>query len=133
MNFQTIPEMLSAVAIVHAARPALVSGERTIPYTELLTRVNALAAELERQGIRPGDRVGLLLRNSPEFVIGFLAIVTAGALAVPLNDHYQQNELQYFIDECRVSVLITAESFRPVFESVLPQTQAPCRLLMVES
>ena len=125
--------MLSAVAIEHAARPALVSGERTIPYAELHTRVNALAAELERQGIRPGDRVGLLLHNTPEFVIGFLASVTAGALAVPLNDHYQQNELQYFIDECRVSVLITAESFRPVFESVLPQTQAPCRLLLVES
>jgi long-chain acyl-CoA synthetase len=125
--------MLSAVAREHAARPALVSGERTLTYAELYMRVTSLAVELERNGIRPGDRVGLLLHNSPEFVIGFLAIVAAGALAVPLNDHYQQNELQYFIDECGVPLLITAESFRPVFESVLTKTKIPCRLLLVES
>jgi long-chain acyl-CoA synthetase len=132
VNFQTVPEMLSALAIEHATRPALVSGERTLSYAEMHTRIGALAVELERQGIRPGDRVGLLLHNSPEFVIGFLAIVTAGALAVPMNDHYQHNELKYFVDECRVSALITTASFRAVFESVLPQTQAPCRLILAE-
>lgn len=133
MKVRTVSEMLNAVVNQHAMRPALVSGERIITYAELSARVNLVAAELARRGIRPGDRVSLLLRNTPEFVIGYLAIVTAGALAVPLNDHYQQTELQYFIDECGVTLLLTAESFRPVFENVLPQTKANCQLLLVES
>ena len=129
----TLPEMLAAVAQANTARPAVVTRDRQITYGELWRRVSALAADLARQGVRPGDRVGLLLPNSPEFVLAYFAAATAGAVVVPMNEGYQQNELLYFIDECGVSILIAAQQFQPLCEAVLPRCQRPCRALWAEA
>jgi long-chain acyl-CoA synthetase len=128
----TLPEMLATVAQAHAGRPAVVTREAAITYGELLARVRGLAADLGRQGVRPGDRVGLLLPNGPEFVLAYFAATTAGAVVVPMNEQYQQTELLYFLDECGVSVLIAAQGFKELVEAVLPNCQRPCRALWAE-
>lgn len=129
----TLPDLFSHITTTYAARNALVFGERTLTYAELQARVFTVAAELTRREIHPGDRVGLMFRNSPEYVIAYWAILNAGALAVPLNDHYQQNEIAYFIDACELKLILTDESFRALCEAVLPQTKTPCALLLCET
>jgi len=130
---RTFPELFMQITETYAVRPAIVSDGRTLPFGELRERVLILAAELARRGIRPGTRVGVLLRNSPEFVIAYWAALVSGAIAVPLNDHYQQNEILYFIDECELSLILTDESYRALCESVLPQAKTHCDILVSES
>lgn len=129
----TLPALFEHITTAHAARPALVIGERTITYAELRERALTVAAALSQRSIRPGDRVGLMFRNSPTYVIAYWAILNAGALAVPLNDHYQQNEIAYFIDACELKLILTDESFRVLCETVLPQTKTACELLLAET
>lgn len=130
---RTLPDLFTHITNLHAARPAVVTDENALTYAELRAQVYRLAQELMRRGIRPGDRVGILLRNSPEFVIAYWATLNAGALAVPLNEHYQQNEIAYFIDACALKLILTDESYRALCEQVLPQTQTRCEILLRET
>jgi len=130
---RTLLDLFDRNTAAFADRPALVTPERTLTYADLRARVLALAAELTRRGVRPGGRVGVMLRNSPEFVIAYWAILETGAVAVPLNDQYRQNEILHFIDECGLSLILTNESHRDLCGSVLPQAKTPCALSFSET
>lgn len=130
---QTLPGLFLYITNLHGSRPAIVTQGHTLTYAELRAQVFRLAGKLTRRGIRPGDRVAILFRNSPEFVIAYWAALNAGALAVPLNEHYQQNELAYFIDACGLQLILTDGSYRALCEQVLPQTRTRCALLLQET
>lgn len=66
---------------------ALVDGDERLTYGELRRRVQQGASALAARGIHPGDRVGISGDNSIAVVTGLLAVVAAGAVAVPLNPH----------------------------------------------
>jgi len=127
----TIPEMLKTVAKQNAGRTAIVDEGVAIDYATLERRITSLAAELYGRGIRQGDRVALLLPNGLDFVIGYFAIAALGVIVVPLNDHYQQTELLYFLEECGVSLVITSQSFARLCDQVLSMCRSPCKLIFV--
>ena len=66
-------------------RPALFDGDRVIRHGELVTQVEAAAADLITRGVTPGDRIGLCAANSADHVIAYLAILRTGAVWTPLN------------------------------------------------
>ena len=87
---KTLVEMLDRAAERYGAGAALEarkpSGQRTsISYRELRDRARRAGLLLGTRGIKPGDRVLLIGENSPEWVIGYFAILCAGAVAVPLD------------------------------------------------
>ncbi len=126
----TLAHLFDQNTQAHADRTAIVFDDQHYTFAELRARVYALAAELTRRGVTVGDRVGLMFRNNPDYVIAYWAILNAGAIAVPLNDHYQQNEILYFIDTCQLKLLLTDETFRALCESVLPQAKKKSELLL---
>ena len=79
-------------------------GIRT--YTELLSRIDALAGQLREMGVREGDRVGLALGNGPVFVEGYLATAQLGAIAVPLNPRQSDREHDHVLHNAEPRVLI---------------------------
>jgi long-chain acyl-CoA synthetase len=124
--------MLRGVAGAHPDRPAVVSGDAAISYRDLARRMDVLASDLIGRGVRPGDRVGLLLENGPAFVIAYVAALAAGAIVVPLNDGYQQTEIRSFLDECGVSVLIAGRPLEPLCRAAIALAKEPCELLPAE-
>ncbi|MGA7987004.1 MAG: AMP-binding protein, partial [Candidatus Dormiibacterota bacterium] len=66
-------------------RPALICGDERLTYAQLLDAVRAAAAGLRRLGVRPEERVMLVLRDRPELAIGILAAMRIGAVATPVN------------------------------------------------
>lgn len=130
---QTLGQMLLEVVAKHSARPALVERGEIITYAELGRRVAGMAGALTARGIERGARVGLLLPNGADFLVSYLAVTSLGALVVPLNEHYQQTELLYFLDGSTVSLLITAPEFASLAAAVLPQTHSQPQLLVTEN
>ncbi|KPL19760.1 MAG: hypothetical protein AMJ93_13000 [Anaerolineae bacterium SM23_84] len=128
----TVPQMFHAVAMRNASRTAVVDGELAVTYAELEDRVSALAGALHDSGVRLGDRVGLMLRNSLDFVVSYRAICALGAVVVPLNEHYQKAELLYFMNACAVSLLITSQEFASLCQKVVSGYQASCGLILVD-
>ncbi len=95
---RTLVDMLDRAADRYGSRPAMVarrpSGEQTLTtYRELRDRVHRAALLLATRGIKPGDRVLLIGDNSPDWVLGYFAILCAGAIAVPLDQLISAEEL----------------------------------------
>jgi len=129
---KTLASVFDEISATHAQRTAVVEDGREIRYAELRNMVVVRAWQLDVLGIGAGDRVALLLPNSAEFVVTYFAIVWRGAIVVPLNDSYQQNELLYFLETCDVAVLVTSRESESLARDVLEMCQTPRRLLLVE-
>lgn len=78
----------------NAETTALISSNRAITYGELRDQVAACRGGLAATGVGVGDRVALILGNSPHFVVAYLAAIGLGAVAVPLNPASPGPELQ---------------------------------------
>jgi long-chain acyl-CoA synthetase len=103
---------------------AVVFGERKLDYRQLLHHVEALARGLIESGIQPGDRIGLFLENSPEFLISFYGVAACCACNVPLNTDFKEDELRFYLDDAGVKCLFVDESRLDLAERVvagLPQ------------
>ena len=75
---------------------ALVYRDERVTHAELVDRVERLAAGLAAEGIGPGDAVALLLPNDPSFVASYYAISALGAVVVPVNPAFKQDELDFY-------------------------------------
>jgi acyl-CoA synthetase (AMP-forming)/AMP-acid ligase II len=92
--------------------PALAQGTRVLAsYRELRTRAAALAQGLgDIYGLRPGDRVALFMKNSPEYVEALFACWRAGLIVVPVNCKLHPEELRYILDDSGARVVFTTPS-----------------------
>ncbi|MEU5281746.1 long-chain-fatty-acid--CoA ligase [Streptomyces asoensis] len=80
-------------------RPALRLGEQVTSYAELDERSARAAALLRAQGVRPGDRVALMLPNVPEFVVLYYGVLRAGGIVVPMNPLLKTRETAYHLED----------------------------------
>ncbi|QBZ90211.1 amino acid adenylation domain-containing protein [Pseudomonas viciae] len=78
-----------------------------LSYGELNARANRIAHRLIAAGLRPDERVTLLVERSPEMIIGILAILKAGGAYVPLDPNYPQDRLQHMLSDSSPRVLLT--------------------------
>jgi long-chain acyl-CoA synthetase len=89
---------------------ALCWGESEFTYANLFERSCAVAADLPLKfGVKPGDRVGLWLKNRPEFVTAVFGILGAGAVLVPINNFLKPDEVNYILSDGGIDVLVTEE------------------------
>ena len=65
-----------------------------------------LAAGLYHLGVRKGDRVGLFIPNTPQFVIAYYAILKIGGVVVATNPLYTQREIEYQVNDAGVEVMV---------------------------
>jgi long-chain acyl-CoA synthetase len=76
-------------------------------FDRFMAEVDALAAALvDRFGVEPGDRVAVAMRNLPEWVVGFAAAVSIGAVSVSLNGWWTADELAYGLEDSGPKVLL---------------------------
>jgi len=104
--------MLEAAAARHLGKAAIVLGDVGIDKAS-----NKVANALLKIGVKKGDRIAMLLSNSPEFVITFFGIIKAGAIAVPLDPQYKLDELAALFNDC-LPVMLVSES--PCLEPLIP-------------
>ena len=90
--------------------PAVRCGEEQLTYRELNTRANQLARRLQRMGVGPETRVGILVTRSAGVVVAVLAVMKAGGAFVPLDPAYPAEHVAFVLDDAKVAVVVTEES-----------------------
>jgi acyl-CoA synthetase (AMP-forming)/AMP-acid ligase II len=90
----------------HGARVFTAYEDERVTYEANFRAVAALAEHLRGLGVAKGDRVALAMRNLPEWPVAFFAIVSLGAIAVPLNAWWTGAELAYGLADSGAKVLI---------------------------
>jgi amino acid adenylation domain-containing protein len=82
----------------------------SLTYAELVSRADALAAELRRRGVRPEVPVGVCMERSAGLVVALLAVLQAGGAYVPLDPDYPADRLGYMLADSGVGLVVTHAS-----------------------
>jgi acyl-CoA synthetase (AMP-forming)/AMP-acid ligase II len=108
---RTLSDWLDDCAERHGERPMVLTDDRELSYADISAETRCLADGLAALGVRPGDRVAMVMANYPEFVAIKFAIARAGAIAVPLNYLYRSDELHFVLADSGCRVVITMTGF----------------------
>jgi fatty-acyl-CoA synthase len=108
---QSLGDWLDGCAAEYRTRPMVLADDQTLTYGDVAEQSRHLADGLMALGVRPGDRVGMVMANYPEFVPIKFAIARVGAIAVPLNYLYRTDELRFVVADSGCRVLITMTEF----------------------
>jgi fatty-acyl-CoA synthase len=81
------------------AKTALIFGDRAWTYAELNAYANRIANALLTRGVKKGDRVAALGRNSDTYVAIYFALAKFGAIMVPVNFWYRADEIRYTLEQ----------------------------------
>jgi long-chain acyl-CoA synthetase len=119
---RTLLEFVAEAAAERPDAPALLFKGRTVSQRELARASDAFAAALAALGVRPADRVALLLPNCPQFVICELGAWKAGAVVVPLNPLYSEQELQGALARTGASTIVVLTPFYRRVAAAQPRT-----------
>jgi long-chain acyl-CoA synthetase len=90
-----------------SALPFIVYEDERLTFEEAWTRSQHLAAGMARDfGVAKGDRVAISMRNYPEWILGFMAATSLGAIAVAMNALWQPHEMEYGLNDCGAKLLL---------------------------
>lgn len=84
---------------------------KTYTYKQLNDEVNKLANGLLTHHVGKGEKIGVLMKNSDQFMIVFYAIMKIGAIAVPINFRLTAGEIKYIVEDADISVLFFDEAY----------------------
>ena len=104
---------LTATARVHPTRTALALGDHELTYTELNDASANVAGLLRSRGVRPGDRVGVMMPNVPQFAMAYYGVLRLGAIVVPMNPLLKAREVEHYVSDSGASLVLDDPSALP--------------------
>ncbi|MFN2576157.1 MAG: benzoate-CoA ligase family protein [Pyrinomonadaceae bacterium] len=108
-----------------ASRVAILCDQRALTYGELGDETIRVTAVLKRIDIKKGERVAILLADSPELIVSFVAILSRGAIAVPINLALRREDQLFILKDCGACAAIVEAS---IMQSVFGHADAPSEL-----
>ncbi len=110
--------------------PALRLDENVITYGELDEWTARVAGLLLERGLEPGDRVGIMLPNVPEFAIAYYGVLRAGGVVVPMNVLLKQREVAFYLGDSAAKLVFAWHGFADQAAAGAAEVGAEC--LVVE-
>jgi long-chain acyl-CoA synthetase len=110
-------------------RTALRCDDLQVSYAEFDAAAARVATLLERAGIEPGDRVGLMLPNTPAFAVAFYGIMYRGAVAVPMNPLLKAREVAFYLSNSGAKALFGSPAFADEATAGAAEVGAQCWLV----
>ena len=118
----SVPDMLAESAQKYPEKPCTIFKGASISYRRMDELSDQLAVALINQGVKPGDRVGILLPNIPQFVLAYFAILKAGGVVVAINPQYKANEIEFQVNDSEIELMIALSSSYQVLKQIQPRT-----------
>jgi non-ribosomal peptide synthetase-like protein len=108
---ERLNHLLEEACIRFGASDAVITDAATLTYRDLNRRANQLARHLIEQGIKPGDRVGLLFDKSAETYVAMLAVMKVHAAYVPLDAAFPIERVRFIIGDAELSAIVSMAEF----------------------
>ena len=115
-----LAQLLEQSSTKFARRCAFLFHRQKLSYRILNSKANQLAWALRgKLGESGQKKIGILLNNSPEFIISLFAILKAGYVAVPINTFLKSREIDYIINNSYIDLLISSSDFLEAIEEIV--------------
>lgn len=116
-----------------ANKTAVLFENKKFDFDYFKNNSDKFAQALIALGISRGERVGILLRNCPEFVISVFGIIKAGAIAVPLNFMFTEEELKPIIEDAGIKVIISCKEYFDILQRLRLRIEFFQRIIFIDS
>ena len=111
LNTLTIPALIKSQAENFSSKPALISEQETLSFSDLDNLSTNIATHLIDLGILQGDRVAIWAPNMNEWVLAAIAIHKAGGVLVPINTRMKGKEAAYILNTSEAKILFSVKTF----------------------
>lgn len=119
---KNVGELIEARASELKDKVYLLFQDQEITFGQLNSRVNQVANGLRQLGVAKGDRVALFIKNCPEFIYVWWAVLKLGAVMVPVNLRLTASEAAYILNHCEAGTVVLGEESLPL----LPELKKEC-------
>jgi len=126
-NSLTYPEVplfhfLEDSAEKYPDKPCTIFKGAEISYKEMSKITDQLAAALVDLGVKKGDRVGILIPNTPQFVMAYFAVLKTGGVVVATNPQYTEREIKHQANDSGMKLMILMSNYYELVKRVQPET-----------
>jgi long-chain acyl-CoA synthetase len=104
-------------------KPCSIFKGASISYREMNQLTDRLAAGLADIGVKKGDRVGIFMPNTPQFVQAYFAVLKLGAVVVATNPLYTPREIEHQVNDAGVEIMLVMSNFYNLIKKTQPQTK----------
>ena len=121
-RWRTIGELVAEAAERFAGREFLRFPGASLTFADADAASNRLAHVLVAHGVRPGDRVAIMMGNVPDWPLSWFAIGKAGAITVPVNVRYREADLSFVLADSGAVVVLAADEQAGLVRAVAAAT-----------
>src|SRR3984957_11874 len=122
-SYASLRDIFEQACAAHGHSPAFTNMGATLSYAQLDTLSRAFAAWLQKKsGLKPGDRVALMMPNILQYPIALFGALRAGMVVVNTNPLYTARELEHQLKDSGAKAIVIVENFAHVLQQVLPRT-----------
>ncbi len=115
---KTIADILTYQSYKNGSKKYIFFKDIIYTYSQAEKMCNKISRVLAFSGIRKGDRVAIMMENSPYFIFAAFAIAKAGGIIVPVNTFLKDKEVSYIISNCEATAIFTSEKFKGIISKV---------------
>ena len=125
IDYPAIPiyGLLEETARKYPDSPCTILKGAVITYREMNELTDRLAAGITELGVKKGDRVGIFMLNTPQFVITFFSILKAGGIVVAINPLYKAREIEHQVNDAGIEVLFVLSNYYNLIKETQPKTK----------
>jgi len=119
----SIFHFLEESALKTPDKPCTIYNDTIITFQEMEEATSQIAGGLGELGLRKGDRVGIFLPNTPQFIMAYFGILKAGGVVVAINPAYTPPEIEYQVDDAGIEIIFGSETSYENLKTVQPKTK----------
>ncbi|HSO26717.1 MAG TPA: long-chain fatty acid--CoA ligase [Anaerolineales bacterium] len=125
IEYPSIPvfDLLTEAARKYPDAPCTIFKGAKISFREMDAITDRLAAGLAELGVKKGDRVGLFMPNTPQFVMAYFAILKLGGVVIATNPLYSPAEIEHQVNDTGIEVMVVMSNFYNMIKKVQPKTR----------
>ena len=116
-------QFLSEAAKKYPETPCTIFKGARITYREMDELTDRLAAGLAEIGVQKGDRVGIFMPNTPQFVMAYFALLKLGAVIIATNPLYSPREIEHQVNDAGIEIMLVMSNFYNLMKEVQPKTR----------
>lgn len=114
---------LEETAARYPDRPCTIFKGRVVTYRQMNELTDRMAAALASIGVKKGDRVGIFIPNTPQFVIAYYGILKAGGIVIATNPLYTPREIEHQLNDSGIETMVVMSNFYNRIKEVQPKTK----------
>jgi long-chain acyl-CoA synthetase len=120
---QPLQSILEETAAKYPDAACTIFKGRVVTYREMNALADRMAAGLAGMGVKKGDRIGIFMPNTPQFVIAFFGILKAGGVVVATNPLYTPREIEHQLNDSGIEMMLVMSNFYQRIKDVQPKTK----------